>query len=109
MSEEEDRKADRLVTCHHCSAELPSTRPCPGGQHDPDLTELNEPPADAPVRYIRLDLVITVPNDGYDYRTDISGRLERIGGRMLDDYLVTGVGTWGASGSGWVEDVEKPI
>jgi hypothetical protein len=104
----DDGSADTLVTCRQCSAELPADEPCEvsgDGEHDPDM-EIHEPPADDLTSQIRVEFVLTVPNDGYDYHVDIGGRLERISARMLDDRLVTAVETSGPSGSGWAEDVE---
>jgi len=103
-----DEAADTLVTCRDCSAELPADGPCEvseDGEHNPDM-EIHEPPADDPTRQIRVNFVLTVPNDNYDYHVDVGGRLERICRHMLDDRLVTTVQTSGPSGSGWVEDVE---
>lgn len=107
-----DIDQDTLVTCRNCSAELPTDEPCKlaeDGEHEPDMV-IHEPPVDAPTRRIRVEATITVPNDGYDYRVDVGGRLERVLGRMLDDRLVTCVETSGACGSGWAEDVstDKP-
>ncbi len=105
-----DAEADALVTCRECDHRLDGddASRCPAsddGQHEPDMT-LREPPPDAPARTIRLDLTVTVPNDGYCYRSDVGGRIERLAGRLLEDRLVSAVRTGGPSGSGYQPDDE---
>lgn len=101
--EADDEADDTVVTCTNCHVELPTDQRCEesdDGEHVPDMY-IHEPPADDPTRDIRLDLVVTVPNDGYDYCVDKGGRLERVAGRLLNDRLVTTVETRGRSGSGY--------
>lgn len=107
---------DEIVSCRECRVTLRDGDLLPAasercavsedGEHMPDM-EIHEPPADDPTRDIRLNLVVTVPNDGYDYSTDVGGRIERIMRRLLDDHLVTSVSTSGRTGSGYVEDVAQ--
>jgi hypothetical protein len=75
------------------------------GTHDPSH-ELDEPPEDEPTRDIRIEFWATVPNDGYDYHTDVTGRLEQVSAFVLAHPLVSSVQTGGVSGSGYVEERE---
>lgn len=103
-----DQEADEKVTCKDCSAELPDSTRCTvsdDGEHFPDM-DIVDPPADEPTRLIRLDLIVRVPNDEYDYTVDIGGRIERFASRLLDDRLITSVRTSGTSGSGFAGNVE---
>jgi len=107
----DDEKADdEVVCCTECGQTLPaSSERCEfseDGEHVPDMVT-HEPPADNPTRNIRLDLVVTVPNDGYDYSGDVGGRIERLMGHLLRDRLVTRVESGGPSGSGYAGDVTK--
>lgn len=101
---------DSLVTCRECDEELPDDKRCEAsedGEHTPDM-ELYDPPEDQPTREIRVEWVVRVPNDGYEYFPDVVGRLERMGALLLLDPYVTSVTTGGQGGSAWVEDVEPP-
>lgn len=105
---QDDQEADERVTCKDCSAELPDSTRCTvsdDGEHFPDM-DIVAPPADEPTRLIRLDLIVRVPNDEYDYTVDIGGRIERFASRLLDDRLITSVRTSGTSGSGFAGNVE---
>jgi hypothetical protein len=96
-----------VSTCRECSIELPDDGPCgtaEDGQHDPDMV-VWEPPQDAPERVVELALRVRVPNDGYDYGTDVAGRLEGLLSLLTLHPLVSMAGTAGPTGSGYVEDV----
>jgi len=96
--------AAKIVTCRECNTVLPDDGACPetsDGQHDPDHVTWEPDEDDPPTQRIALALSITVPNDGYDYSVDITGRLEQILSLVLLHPLITEVGTRGATGSGY--------
>jgi hypothetical protein len=98
-----------VVTCSNCEEELPSDEPCDAdedGEHSPDQ-DFDDPPDDQPARVLELALKIEVPNDGYDYATDVTGRLEHLLSLLNLHPLVSAAGTGGPTGSGYVREVER--
>jgi hypothetical protein len=102
-----------VVTCRNCSTPLPAPddTPCPhgqehAGQHDPDHVAWEPALHEPPTRRIGVAFALTVPNDGHDYATDVTGRIEQLLALLLLHPRVGAVSTGGPTGSGYTGDPE---
>lgn len=106
---EQQIQDERVAACSECAEDLPNAERCEvsdDGEHVPDQ-ELHDPPDDKPTRWIELALRVRVPNDDYDYLSDVVGRLETLLALLNLHPLVSGAGTAGPSGSGFVREVDE--
>ena len=100
----------RVVTCRECSTVLPDDTLCPDtedGQHDPDQVTWEPGDGEPQTREIALALSVHVPNDGYDYTVDVTGRLELILSLILLHPLISRATTRGRTGSGYAGEITE--